>query len=134
MTFDSRMTELIALAASVAANCQSCVEYHARKAAESGVDPQEVAQAIDIGRAVRKGAATRIDQVADAVQHKDASPANGATAADAPASAATCCGAASGEASRRDTVPPKTCTPFTSMMEACRSGGFPFAEQPKGKS
>jgi AhpD family alkylhydroperoxidase len=134
MNFDSRMTELIAIGASVATNCQSCVEYHARKAAESGIDPQEVAQAIDIGRAVRKGAAARIDQVADAVQHKNASPANGATAADAPASAATCCGAASADASRRDTASPNKCRPFTSMMEACRSEGFPFAEQPEGKS
>ncbi len=134
MDFDSRMTELIALGASVAANCQSCVEYHARRAAESGVDPREVAQAIDIGRAVRKGAAAKIDQVADAVRHKDASPANSATAADAPASAATCCGAASADASRRDTGSPNKCTPFTSMMDACRSAGFPFVDQPEGKS
>jgi AhpD family alkylhydroperoxidase len=134
MTFDSRMTEAIALGASVAANCQSCVEYHARKAAESGVDPQEAAEAIDIGRAVRKGAAARIDQVADAVLHKDASPANSSTAAEAPASGATCCGAAAGVANRRDAGSPNTCTPFTSMMEACRSGKFPFAGPPEGKS
>lgn len=56
MTFDNRTRELIALGASVAANCESCVEHHRRKATDYGVDPQDVAQAIDIGRAVRQAA------------------------------------------------------------------------------
>ena len=65
MKFDNRTTELIALGASVAANCQSCVEYHAGKAAEYGVEPQEVAQAIEIGKMVRSGAAAKIDKIAE---------------------------------------------------------------------
>ena len=63
MTVDNRIRELIALGASVAANCQLCLEYHGRKAAEYGIDPAELAQAIEIGRTVRRGAATNVDQV-----------------------------------------------------------------------
>jgi AhpD family alkylhydroperoxidase len=56
MTFDNRTTELIAIGASVAARCQSCLEHHLAKAAEYGIEQSEVLQALEIGRTVRKGA------------------------------------------------------------------------------
>jgi AhpD family alkylhydroperoxidase len=68
MKFDNRMTELVAVGASVAANCQSCVEYHVGKAAECGVDRAEVAQAIDTGRMVRRGAAAKMDKLVATLQ------------------------------------------------------------------
>lgn len=93
MAFDNRIRELIALGASVAANCQSCVEYHGRKAAECGIDPGEVAQALEIGRAVRKGAAANVDHVADHLAQKGTSAASGAaTTRGAQAGDAGCCG------------------------------------------
>jgi AhpD family alkylhydroperoxidase len=57
MKLDDRTTELIALGASVAADCHSCVEEHRRKAAELGAGQDQAAQAIEIGCAVRKEAA-----------------------------------------------------------------------------
>lgn len=42
MKFDDRTTELIALGAAVAANCQSCVQYHVAKATEHGVTREEL--------------------------------------------------------------------------------------------
>jgi AhpD family alkylhydroperoxidase len=139
MTFDNRTRELIALGASVAANCQSCVEYHGRKAAEYGIDPDEVVQAIEIGRAVRKGAAANVDRVADGLAQKDTSAASGAASAGSPASEAGCCGAATKHAdssaeSGEGTRFPNRCAPFSSMMDAWRSGGFPFPGQPAAKS
>jgi AhpD family alkylhydroperoxidase len=65
MKFDNRTTELIALGASVAANCQYCVQHHLAKAKECGIEPADVAQAIQIGRAVRAGAAAAVDKVAE---------------------------------------------------------------------
>jgi AhpD family alkylhydroperoxidase len=91
MTFDNRITDLIAIGASVAANCQSCVEYHLAKAAEYGIDQIELTQAVEIGRRVRKGAAARVDQAADRLLHEDASAASGATSDEPPASGAGCC-------------------------------------------
>lgn len=65
MKFDTRMTELTAVGASVAANCQACVTYHIAKALESGVEQDEIAQAVEVGRMVRKGAAAKVDQVVE---------------------------------------------------------------------
>lgn len=62
MKLNNRIAELIAVGASVTANCQPCLKYHAKKALESGADEQEVADAIEIGRMVRKGGATNMDK------------------------------------------------------------------------
>jgi AhpD family alkylhydroperoxidase len=81
MKFDNRTTELIAVGASIAANCQSCVEYHVAKAAEYGVGPEAVSQAVEVGRMVRRGAAAKVDNVAEHLLHTErASAAAAATA------------------------------------------------------
>ncbi len=77
MPLDNRTKELIAIGASIAANCQSCVEYHVGKAAEFGIDRQEIAQAIDVGRTVRQGAAAKVDKTADGFLHKESAVAGG---------------------------------------------------------
>lgn len=60
---DERNRELIAVGASVTANCLSCLEYHVGKARESGAAPDEIREAIDVGRMVRKGAAAKLDRL-----------------------------------------------------------------------
>lgn len=64
MRLDNRIGELIAVGASVTANCQPCLQYHVRQALESGADEQEIADAIEIGKMVRKGAAFYMDKFA----------------------------------------------------------------------
>ncbi len=138
MKFDNRTTELIALGASVAANCQSCVEYHGRKTAECGIDRDEVAQAVEIGRAVRKGAAAKVDQAADGLLQKDT--AASAAAGAGPTSDVGCCGSVRQQAPGSDEQAespwsPKRCGPFSSMMTgAWRSRGFPYPGEPEAKS
>jgi AhpD family alkylhydroperoxidase len=61
---DTRTKELIAIGASVTANCQPCLEYHVTKARESGAEEKEIKEAIAVGRTVRKGAAGKMDQYA----------------------------------------------------------------------
>ena len=130
MTFDNRTTELIAIGASVAANCQSCVEYHLAKAAEYGIEQNELAQAVEIGRRVRQGAAANADRAVDRLLHKDASAANAATGDRPPGTKAACCGspftsAAAGEPGGAPTFFATRCAPFASMA-AGWSGEFPF--------
>ena len=60
--FDDKMTELVAIGASVAANCHPCVKYHVNKAREIGVDKEDIAEAISVGKMVRKGAAGKMDE------------------------------------------------------------------------
>ncbi len=62
MKIDNRTGELIAVGASVAANCQPCLQYHLKAALESGADKEEIADAIEIARMVRKGASSNMDK------------------------------------------------------------------------
>ena len=61
---DTRTKELIAIGASVTANCQPCLEYHVTKARENGAEEKEIKEAIAVGRTVRKGASGKMDQYA----------------------------------------------------------------------
>ncbi len=61
---DNRIKELIAIGASVTANCQPCLRYHISRAQESGVDEQEISEAISVAKMVRKGAIAKMDQFA----------------------------------------------------------------------
>jgi AhpD family alkylhydroperoxidase len=64
MKLEYRIRELIAVGTSVGANCHSCLEYHVGKAREQGISNDEVAQAIEIGKLVRRGAQGNIDKLA----------------------------------------------------------------------
>ena len=80
MKLDTRIKELIAVGASLTANCQPCLQFHATKALESGADEQEIAEAIEIGKMVRKGAAAKMDGFASTLNQAvpvAASPSNG---------------------------------------------------------
>ena len=70
MTLDTRQTELIALGAAVAANCSRCLEFHVGKAREVGLEPEEIAAALGVGRVVRRGAGGSIDQLAAQLEVK----------------------------------------------------------------
>lgn len=64
MTLDIRITELIAVGASVPANCLSCLESHVSKALENGAIGQEIKEAVEVGKMVRRGAASKLDKLA----------------------------------------------------------------------
>jgi AhpD family alkylhydroperoxidase len=64
MKLDDRTLRLIAVGASIAANCQPCLEFNVLKALENGADRQEIAEAIQAGKMVRQGAASKIDRFA----------------------------------------------------------------------
>jgi len=61
MELDARTASLIAVGASVAANCQACLEINAARAARHGARPPEIADAVEVGRKVRAGAAAKLD-------------------------------------------------------------------------
>jgi len=64
MKLDDRTKELIAIGASISANCQPCLEYHLSKAVEYGADESEISDAISVGSLVRRGAAAKMDKFA----------------------------------------------------------------------
>lgn len=61
---DNRIKELIAIGASVTANCQPCLRYHVSKAQESGANEQEISEAITVAKMVRRGAIAKMDEFA----------------------------------------------------------------------
>ena len=64
MKLDERTMRLIAVGASITANCQPCLEINVAQALENGADQQEIAEAIEVGKMVRKGAASKMDRFA----------------------------------------------------------------------
>jgi AhpD family alkylhydroperoxidase len=61
---DERTKELVAIGASIVANCQPCLEYHTVKARELGTTTEAILDAIEIGKLVRRGAAAKMDRFA----------------------------------------------------------------------
>jgi AhpD family alkylhydroperoxidase len=64
MKLDERTMRLIAVGASITANCQPCLEINVAKALENGADKQEIVEAIEVGKTVRKGATSKMDRFA----------------------------------------------------------------------
>jgi AhpD family alkylhydroperoxidase len=64
MKLDTRIKELIAVGASVTANCQPCLQFHVLKAREAGADDEEISIAVAVAKAVRKGASSKMDDFA----------------------------------------------------------------------
>ncbi len=77
---DNRIKELIAVGASVTANCQPCLQYHVGQSLENGADENEIAEAVEVAKMVRKGATSKMDKFASTLNHSVApatSPAGG---------------------------------------------------------
>ena len=64
---DDKVKELVAIGASVSANCHPCVKYHVDKARQLAVDEDQIRQAIEVGQMVRKGAAGEMDKLISAL-------------------------------------------------------------------
>lgn len=60
---DTKVKELIAIGASISANCHPCIKYHVAKAREMKIDEAEIHQAVEAGRMVREGAADQMDKL-----------------------------------------------------------------------
>ena len=59
---DEKLKEMIAIGASVTANCIPCIQYHFARAREAGLTDTEIKAAVQIGKMVRKGAAQKWDE------------------------------------------------------------------------
>ncbi len=67
MEMSERIKELVAIGASITANCQPCLQFHVEKAIGLGSGPEEIATAIEVGKKVRKGASGKMDAYAASV-------------------------------------------------------------------
>ena len=76
MILDERTLRLIAVGASISANCQPCLQKNAAKARENGASELEIAEAIWVGTLVRRGAASKMDEFASRVNQAVHPPAS----------------------------------------------------------
>ncbi|MCK4958095.1 MAG: carboxymuconolactone decarboxylase family protein [Planctomycetes bacterium] len=67
MKLDDKTVELIAIGASITANCQPCLQYHVAKGREHGLDDDQIKDAIAVGKMVKKGAAAKMEKYAQTV-------------------------------------------------------------------
>jgi AhpD family alkylhydroperoxidase len=67
---DEKLKEMIAVGASVTANCIPCIRYHFAKAREVGVTDAEIKAAVQVGKTVRRGAAKKWDEEVDILLSK----------------------------------------------------------------
>ena len=59
---DVKTKEMIAIGASVTANCIPCIRHHFNKGREVGLTYAEIKVAIQVGKSVRTGAAQKWDE------------------------------------------------------------------------
>ena len=59
---DERTKELIAVGASVTANCQPCLKYHVDDAQKQGASQSDINEAIEVGQMVKKGAMRKFNE------------------------------------------------------------------------
>jgi len=64
---DNKIKELIAIGASVTANCVPCFKFHFEKARKENASDEEIREAIRVGRMVRKGATKSWDEEIDSL-------------------------------------------------------------------
>ena len=69
MRLDNQTLALIAVGASVTANCQPCLERNVSTALECGADGQQISEAIEVGKRVRQGAASKLDKFAQSLNY-----------------------------------------------------------------
>ncbi len=68
---DEKTKELIAIGASVTANCVPCLKYHLAQGREAEASEDEIHAAISVGRMVRRGAARKWDEAANELIGKE---------------------------------------------------------------
>ncbi len=70
MELSDKVKELVAVGASITADCQPCLRHHVEKAVGFGAGPEEVQAAIEIGKRVRRGASAKMDNALSEMEVK----------------------------------------------------------------
>ncbi len=68
MVLDDKTRELIAIGASIASNNPPSLKYHVERAKSFGVSDDEILDAVETGKFVRRGAASKTDIFAESLK------------------------------------------------------------------
>jgi len=64
---DEKMKELIAVGAAVTSGCVPCLDFHCKKSLMLGATRDEIKEAVEVGRMVRRGAKRVWDKAANKI-------------------------------------------------------------------
>jgi AhpD family alkylhydroperoxidase len=70
---DRKAKELVGIAAAVAGHCQKCFDYHYNEAGKLGIAKEDIAEAVELAKAIRQAGAKSMDEF---VAHKQGRAAN----------------------------------------------------------
>ena len=59
---DQKTKELVGIAAAVAGHCQKCFDYHFGEAGKLGVTKEDIAEAVELAKAIRQAGANGMDE------------------------------------------------------------------------
>jgi len=92
--YTEAVTELVAIGAAVASNCEACLKYHYRRAQELGVSHEDLAAAIATAQKVKATPAQHIDALAARLggQPSETPEASIESCCAAATAKKTCCG------------------------------------------
>lgn len=68
MEMNEKLRELIAIGASITANCQPCLQIHVDRALKAGACHQDVTAAMEVGHRVKEGAAAKMKTFSSELQ------------------------------------------------------------------
>lgn len=63
--FDARVQELVAIAASVAANCEPCFKHHYDQARRLGVSEADMTAAVNMAELIKKAPARKMSELSN---------------------------------------------------------------------
>ena len=70
---DRKAKELVGIAAAVAGHCQKCFDYHYNEAGKLGIAKEDIAETVELAKAIRQAGAKSMDEF---VAHKQGRAAN----------------------------------------------------------
>lgn len=62
---DEKTRELIAIGAAYAGDCEACLVYHFKQAAQAGASVDEIREAVGTGEQVKQASARRVDDLVE---------------------------------------------------------------------
>ncbi|MDZ7717525.1 MAG: arsenite efflux transporter metallochaperone ArsD [Balneolaceae bacterium] len=75
--YNAQINELVAIAASLASNCESCLKYHYKEAEKLGIAKEDIARTLQMAQQVKENPTSNMVQLANKLLGVQPQPSNG---------------------------------------------------------
>lgn len=91
MLFTAAVSELVAIGAAIASNCEPCFKYHYDQARKLGVAREDMLRAVRVAQNVKETPARAVLELAERYLSPDAAPGTSQPSPAATGASAACC-------------------------------------------